>query len=414
MAGRSGTNKSAALGRIADIVDDITPKSIFDSGTIEGLAKSLGDNKGSVISINDEFANFVENLDAGSKRSQEKSRILTLYNGSNWSKKTKTSGCYNIEDPRFSIIGFTQPDYLIEFSRQPANVRDGFFQRFFVAVPDEVYVTRRESKEALRHKTNNINMTTLLKTIYTRCKKSLTIKLTEEADEVYTAFHDSITEFRRDNKYDNCLVSVRSKSKGLSLRISGIISLLRNALKSEQIPANQEQLVDEDTYMPDDLILRSDYEMALKMVEYSVATSFKLVENVCSSRKPTKSKVEPRKCEIPEPENFSMEYAKKNHNFVSYIVREPIIKIGTITGAKKYPIVKNSDGMVSSGKPMAMKFLKGLSALGLGNVTPNEKHFKRSSTKDCVKEEEKEILRKKLKLFDAELTDEEDDKQEQK
>ena len=75
VAGRSGTNKSVSLGRIASMVADI-----FDSGTIDGLAKSFQyvDNNRSVISINDKFSNFVESLDNGSKKSNEKSRILTL------------------------------------------------------------------------------------------------------------------------------------------------------------------------------------------------------------------------------------------------------------------------------------------------------------------------------------------------
>ena len=55
-----------------------------------------------------------------------------------------------------------------------------------------------------------------------------------------------------------------------------------------------------------------------------------------------------------------------------------------------------------------MKFLRGLWHLGLGDVTPNEKNFKRKSISECANEEEKENLRKKFKLFDAELDEEED------
>ena len=129
VAGRSGTNKSGSLSLIADIVEELKPDSIFDSATIEGLTKSLESNKGNVVSINDEFANFMDNLNNGTqKNNTEKSRILTLYNATNWSKRTKTCGSFNIEDPRFNIIGFTQPDYLFEVARNPANLRDGFFQ----------------------------------------------------------------------------------------------------------------------------------------------------------------------------------------------------------------------------------------------------------------------------------------------
>ena len=129
VAGRPGTNKSGSLGLMADIIEEIKPDSIFDSGTIDGLAKALESTKGNVISVNDEFANFMESLDNGAKKNNtEKSRILTLYNATSWSKRTKTCGSFSIEDPRFQMIGFTQPDYLFEFARNPANLRDGFFQ----------------------------------------------------------------------------------------------------------------------------------------------------------------------------------------------------------------------------------------------------------------------------------------------
>ena len=141
VAGRSGTNKSGSLGLMTDIVEEIKPDSIFDSGTIDGLAKSLEANHGNVISINDEFANFMESLDNGNqKKNTEKSRILTLYNATNWSKRTKTCGSYNIEDPRFNIIGFTQPDYLFDVARNPANLRDGFFQvKFLITAKVDQY-----------------------------------------------------------------------------------------------------------------------------------------------------------------------------------------------------------------------------------------------------------------------------------
>ena len=153
--------------------------------------------------------------------------------------------------------------------------------------------------------------------------------------------------------------------------------------------------------------MKDDFEMAVNMVEYSVATSFKLTENVASNRatKSNSNKVEAKKVQIPEPEHFTLEYAKNNHTFVSYIIKDPTIKIGAITGAKKYPCIKDNNGVVASGRPVAMKFLKGLSHIGLGDITPNEKHFKRKSLINCADEEEKENLRKKFKMFDADFDD---------
>ena len=78
-AGRPGTSISRSLGLMADIIEEIKPNSIFNSRTIDGLAKALESNKGNVTSVNDEFANFMENLDNGAKKNNmEKSRISTL------------------------------------------------------------------------------------------------------------------------------------------------------------------------------------------------------------------------------------------------------------------------------------------------------------------------------------------------
>ena len=227
MAGRSGTNKSAALGCIADMVEDIRPASTFDSGTIDGLMRSLNKNKRSVLSVNDEFANFIENLDCGSTGNGEKSRILTLYNGSNWSKKTKTSGCFNIEDPRFNLVGFTQPHFLMQFAQNHQNLNDGFFQRFLVSVLAEVYVKRSESKKALETKDDIMEMKAVFKSIFENCREDICIALSKEAEEAYNNYHDSVVEFRMHDKFDNHKVSIMSKAKGLSLRLAGVICLLR-------------------------------------------------------------------------------------------------------------------------------------------------------------------------------------------
>ena len=130
VAGRSGTNKSTALGCIADMIEEFRPASTFDSGTMDGLMRSMNKDKGCMLSVNDEFAHFIENFDCGSTGNGEKSRILTLYNGSNWSKKTKTSEYVKIEDPHFNLVGFTQHHFLMQFAQNIQNLKDGFFQCF--------------------------------------------------------------------------------------------------------------------------------------------------------------------------------------------------------------------------------------------------------------------------------------------
>ena len=95
--------------------------------------KNMEENEGSTVGIFDEFATFKDNLDKGSSGSAEKGRFLSLFNGSSWKKTTKGSGMKSIEDPRFSLISYTQPTYACNFSRN--NISDGFFQRFLLTLP---------------------------------------------------------------------------------------------------------------------------------------------------------------------------------------------------------------------------------------------------------------------------------------
>ena len=76
--GRSGTNKSASLKLILDMINSIENKSgnlphTFDTGTLEGLMKSMKDNDGCFMTIHDEFASFNDSLDKGSSGVSEKS-----------------------------------------------------------------------------------------------------------------------------------------------------------------------------------------------------------------------------------------------------------------------------------------------------------------------------------------------------
>ena len=46
-----------------------------------------------------------------------------------------------MDDPRFNFVSFTQPFYAMNFAK--TNVHDGFFQRFMISIPEEVYITRK-------------------------------------------------------------------------------------------------------------------------------------------------------------------------------------------------------------------------------------------------------------------------------
>lgn len=89
VVGRSGTNKSASLQLITDIVNGIQNKNanadhLFDSGTLDGLMQCLRLNGDCMMGCHDEFASFNDNLDKGTSGSSERARYLSLYSATAW------------------------------------------------------------------------------------------------------------------------------------------------------------------------------------------------------------------------------------------------------------------------------------------------------------------------------------------
>ena len=158
----------------------------------------MRENNGCIICANDEFANFYESLEKGSTSNFEKSRFLSLYSCTSWAKKTKSNGSYQMDDPRFNFVSFTQPFYATNFAK--TNVHDGFFQRFMISIPEEVYITRKQKKEMKNQNSvkNDLDMQKVLARIFNRgIKNNITMILSNEAEELYDEYHDSVVEFRK-------------------------------------------------------------------------------------------------------------------------------------------------------------------------------------------------------------------------
>ena len=139
VGGASGTNKTGVLKLFQGMVENITGTVIFDSGTNDGLIMALKDNNGCCLTLQDEFANFMENLDK-TTNSIEKKRLLSMYNENPLNKVTKTGGYQIVKKPHFNIFGFTQVENFIDLSRDRMNIKDGFIQRFMLSVPKDVYI----------------------------------------------------------------------------------------------------------------------------------------------------------------------------------------------------------------------------------------------------------------------------------
>ena len=196
-----------------------------------------------------------------------------------------------------------------------------------------------------------------------------------------------MVEYRFQERFENHKVSVMSKSKALTLRLAGIISLLRNAIKGE----------DEEL---DTVVTKEDYTMATYIVKYSVATSFKLFTKFdgTKDKKTKKNEKTLVKMPVPPPEFFTIDYAQKNKSIVNRIISKPLKSIAEITKFKTYPQIEGA-----TGADVANKFLKGLETVGLGNITPNGKNFKRIHPDEVEGDEEKENVKKRLKLFDVDV-----------
>lgn len=100
---------------------------------------------------------------------------------------------------------------------------------------------------------------------------------------------------------------------------------------------------------------------------------------------------------VPDVQCFTLEYAQTQSKTINKIIANPVKSLAEITKNKTYPQV---DGQ--TGADVAKKFISGLQHIGLGQVTPNGKNFRRVSPDDTEDNEEKENIRKKLKLFNVE------------
>ena len=229
VGGDSGSNKSGALNHINEIIDRIRPSTKFDTGTSDGLRLAFKKNQCAVLSMNDEFSTFLENLDK-TNGGIERSRVLNLYNATAWGKWTKTDGTVTIHDPRFNLVGFSQIENVIEFGQR--NLTDGFFQRFLCAVPEEIFVYRKEQKEAISNCDSVIDLEAILNIAYESCKNhDVVITLSKEAHTAYDTLYDECVDFRKENRDYKDERSVVSKSKGLTLRVAGAIALLRTSME---------------------------------------------------------------------------------------------------------------------------------------------------------------------------------------
>ena len=82
----------------------------------------LIENNGSLLSTVDEFTTYLDSLDKNTNGNAERARYLSLWSGSNWSKRTKNGGLEEIVNPRYNFTGFNQNYYLVNLIEIAINM----------------------------------------------------------------------------------------------------------------------------------------------------------------------------------------------------------------------------------------------------------------------------------------------------
>ena len=137
-------------------------------------------------------------------------------------------------------------------------------------------------------------MKCVLQNVYENCyKEAVHLNLSPEALEVYKKYHDDIVDYRKSDLFEEARLSVKSKSLGLLLRLSGVICFLRMAASNVKL---------------ENLVEKTDIDMAMNIVNYSVANAFSLLPLQSSNdRSKNIDKVKTvKKTPLSEPENLTI------------------------------------------------------------------------------------------------------------
>ena len=116
-----------------------------------------------------------------------------MHNAVCWSKHTKTVTPVEVQDPRFNLICYTQPSNAAKFATKD-NTDDGFFQRFMLTLPQEVFVYATDVKAAAQQTNNGdslIAMPAIIKWIYEKCRnEQVHLSLNHDALPYYETIYD--------------------------------------------------------------------------------------------------------------------------------------------------------------------------------------------------------------------------------
>ena len=371
VVGESGTNKTACLQLLLDILDSIPnvydAQHTYETGTLDGLVRTLNNNDSCAIGLYDEISTFNDGLDKSGTGSFDRSVYLSLFNGKRFQKSIKTASDVHLKNPRFSLFTFTQEAPLRNFVEN--NLSNGFFQRFLVSCPPEIPVLMADKIAMINEGKELINLKSVLQKIYDRCvrREEVRLELDEEAVLLYNSHHDYVQRFRMSNENQARSRSIQSKSVGLLLRLAGVANILRNGVNEVNFQPTEMQA----TYIHDDTINKIDMQRALTIVKCSVETSTAVTNHLTDNSSKTVVNRESRNfIPIPENENMTMDYllSKNVVRITRKILSKEKVEQSKVNRDKVYPHTKNVE---TQGAQFGNKFLSGMVVLGLGEFTGN-------------------------------------------
>ena len=236
VAGRSGTNKPGSLDTIKSLISKLVVKNndiehVFDTGTLEGLLCQLKLNDGSILGAPDEFSSFIDNLDKNSNGNSDRARYLSLHSGSSWAKRIKGGGSMSVKNPRFNFMSFIQ-NYPLANTISRQNHYEGFYPRFLIATPKEVF-TKFGDKFRHSEQEDNVDMQQIVQMIYDKHheKKRNSIKITPAAIDILADYHDNVVvKYREENPFDETKTMLLAKSMSNVIRVAAIQSAIRVAM----------------------------------------------------------------------------------------------------------------------------------------------------------------------------------------
>ena len=243
----------------------------------------------------------------------------------------------------------------------------------------EEFVDPDTKEDVINDETDNlINLADVFEKIYDACGGDAVITMTKEAYVLYKEYQREVIAFRKQDLFEEARVSVKSKSVGIMVRLSGILSLLREGVSRDSFQSFKLEITKED-------VVR-----AINIVRYSNEISFHLLNE---KNEKIKSGVKAAKSPVPHPDEMSVEFLVPYHKKVKILMDNEFTPIADINKNNVYPIINNERS-----NDVGMRFVKGLVALGFGEIknVNGRNGFKRYNPDDenCP---EREALKQKYK-----------------